>query len=691
MSTAVTFSDLENASKTDYDKPFFKIAQANDEDQIFTWLKQELEKLQKDNERRFETARNNYLRYKGHQYHAQVYQQRDVLEGQQDYSPQMVLPMVSDVIDEKVARLMEIKPFVAVIPKNDESKDKQDAKVAKMFLSHIDQEQQLDTKFTETLKMSKIDGEAFHWVIWNPDLGESVVDENMMAQAGIQHAPNIGDVEVIKKGCKFVLYPKAQSWQKVDYCFVIDFDYTEGIKQDYPHLAEKIHQDDNCKFWNYETMEEMDMAGMSRKIHFYHKKTKRLPQGYEACFVSSALLKRGPLTYKHGKLPVVRIVDIQNTEELSGQSSIDKTKSIASTANDILNAVTKMFKLAGYAKWFVEEGATDHDHLTNDVNIVTVKRGAQTPILAQANPVGDKHFLFVDKLREWFYDFSKSNSVVRGEPPAGVDAFVALQFLSESESRRLSTEVQQTNAFVVGTYDLILKTTGQFYKKDEPRTMMIMGKESKWEMQGLDIEALQKPYAVVIQNTSGLSESKALRTQQVLDVEERFQGLIPREQVAEMVGLAQGEKYLDLASRAARAAEDENEKMNEGHTIEPAEWEHHVSHWKIHTQEMQPLGFKEKSGGEILNNYREHIMAHEMFMMDMAMKNPAFTQVLLTLEGFPMFMESPLMPQMTPPEELVKQGIDPLMAQAPAVDPAAMPMMDQSQPIAEDPTAPAQI
>ncbi len=694
MSQITTFSDLENATMSDFDQPFFKVLRSNNDDTIFTWLKNEMDRLTRENERRFEAGRNNYLRYKGYQYHNQVYQQRDVIEKQQDYTPQIVLPMISDVIDEKVARLMEIKPFVAVIPKNDETIDKQDSKVAKLFLSHIDNEQKLDKKFTEGLKASKIDGEHFNWIIWNPDIGEPVITPEMQAKAGIENVPCLGDVEVVKKGMKHVLYPKAESWDKVDYCFVIDFDYTEGIKEDYPELAGKISQDNDCKFWNYETMEEMPMAGMSRKIYFYHKKTKRVPQGYECHFVSSTMLKRGNLSYNHGKLPIVRVVDIQNSQELSGQSSIDKTKSIASNANDILNAITKMFKLAGYAKWFVEEGSIDHDHLNNDLNIVTVKRGASKPILAQANPVGESHFALVEKFREWFYSFSKSNSIVRGEPPSGVDAFVALQFLSESESRRLSTEVQQTNAYVLDTYDLILKVAAQFYKKDEPRTMMILGKDNKWEMQDLNIEALQKPYTVTVQAASGLADSKALRTQQVLDLEERFQGLVPREQVAEMVGLAQGDKFLDVAGRASRAAEDENERMSEGETIEPVEWEHHIAHWKLHTSVMQPIGFKMKAGAVIVNNFIDHVRATEMFMMEAANKNPAYAQQLMALEGFPMFMESPLPPAIVPPEEMVKQGLDPTMApneNNSQLDPAGLEMQTSQEVAPEDPTAPVQI
>lgn len=655
MSEAVTFQDLETALSSDFDKPFFAIDHSN-EDTVLNWLKNELNRIDNDNVNADELCKNNYLRYKGMQYFNTIYQPRDVLEAQRKYVPQLVLPLISDAIDEKTARLMEVKPYVTVLPKNDETIDKQDVRVAKSFLSHVDYTQKLDGKFTQTVLSSKIDGEAFVWIRWNPDLGDSVADDEMAniietnpeLKAKVESLKN-GDVEVILKSRKNVRYPKVERWDLVDYVFIIEYDWTEAVKRDYPEKADKITDDADCEVFNYETMRGYHLRNRVKKVHFYHRKTKYLPEGYECCFVKAALLKHGPLQYAHGDLPIERLCDLKTDKEISGQSMIDKTKAMVSQINNMINMAIKMYALAGMAKWFVQAGAVDDEQLNNDLNIVKVKQGADKPILAQANPVGQGHFQFIDKLMEWYYNLSKSSSVVRGEPPPGVTAFVALQFVSESESRRLKTEVQDVNSFVQNVYDKVLKTCAQFYKKDEKRTMMVLGRDNQWEMQDLNIEAILKPYVVVLQNTSGLSESKALRTQQVLDLEKTFPGMVPREQVAEMTGLAQGEKFLDVAARAVRAAEDENQKMSEdGVQVPPEKWEEHVTHWKIHVQEMQPMGFKEKASPEVKKAFEEHIMTHEMFMQQAALVNPAYQAQLAMLPGFPLFM-LPLPPSVTNP------------------------------------------
>jgi hypothetical protein len=645
-----SFEDLDNLSYNQSGKPFFAIDLSND-DTVLNWMKDELQTLRAASTVRLEKAKNNYLRFKGLQYFNAVYVPRDVLEVQRKYTPQLVLPLISDAIDEKVARQMEFKPLVTVLPTHDETSDKVDAKVADRFLKHVAHEQKLDHKLQKILRNSKVTGESFIWTRWNPDLGDVVNATQKKTEDDVTVIEGVfqGDVELVNKTVHHVFYERAESWPKVNYCFVIEYDYVEALKLDYPDSADKIQEDTDANFFDYDNMESLKLKGMCKKIHFYHKKTKYLPEGFEACFTPTCLLKKGPLSYKHGELPIDRLVDIENDEELHGQSGIDKVKGLSSQVNNLINAMVKMYMLAGHAKWFVEAGSVDNQQLNNDVNIVSVKQGAQKPVLAQANPVGQSHFLFVDKFIEWFYKFSKSNSVIQGTPPAGVTAGVALQYVSESESRRLSTDVSNFNALVRSVNEKILKTCAQFYRPDDERTMMVLGKDQRWETIPLNISAIGKSYSVQIQNTSGLSDSKAQRIQQVIDLSDKYPDLLPREQVIEMTGLAQGEKAYDVASVAARAAEDENEQMMDtGVLIEPTEYEDMITHWRIHSQAMQPLGFKQKATKEVQEVMNTHLLTTETMMIDRALKNPLYMQTLQALVGFPMLADMPLQPPIDP-------------------------------------------
>lgn len=658
---SITFDDLEQLDNQTAQKPFFAIDLKN-EDEILKWLNYQFDDLKKGRQGYLERGHQNYLRYKGYQYQDDVYYNRETLGQYRKYSPKIVLPMISDSIDEAVSRILELKPAVVTIPVHDEQKDKIDSKIAKRFLQSIDYNQNTDAKFQKLERNSRIVGESFLWIRWNPDLGEPIegTKKSKKTDEGVTVHESLfqGDVEVVHKTANWLFYERADKWENVNYCFIVELEYTEALRLEYPKYKDKIKDDAEAKYFDYETMERLTTVGKVRKITFCHRRTKFLPQGFEAVFTKNALLKKGPNPYKHGKLPIIRKVDVENDEEVAGQAQIDKTKSLAYSVNNLLNSVVKMFMLAGYAKWFVEANSIDDQALNNDVNIVKIKAGAKPPSLVQANPVGAQHFNFIDQLKGWFYEFMKSNSIVRGEPPPGVTSGVALQYQSESESRRMRTSVANFNTAVRETYQMILDVAAQFYLPEDERTISVLGRDNKWEKYPLDISAIAKPYNVMIQNTSGLADSKAVRTQQVIDLGKAFPGAVPQEQLLEMTGLAQNDKFYDVGSAAVRAAEDENEWIQDGKgQLLPQEYEDQISHWKIHVQSIQSVGYKQKASKEIQSQMKEHIMAHEMIMMEMAVNNPAFGQrIMVDCPQFPIFMETPVPPPMPPQQPGMPAG-----------------------------------
>lgn len=662
MSQPVVFEDLEQGGPVETYKPFFAI-DFQDEDAILTWLKDNLNMLKSNSWQRLEKIKNNYFRYKGIQYMNQVYMPRDIPETRKRYMPQIVIPMIRDSVDEKVARIMESKPTVVVLPTDDEERDKVDAKIAKRFLSHIDYQEKMQDKLRSWLKNAEIAGESYLLPRWNPDKGDEIPEVQMLKEQAAQNpgapAPKIpsiklGDVEIKIFTPHHLLHEEhpSKDWNEVNYCFIIEYEYTDGLKKEYPDKESDIASEPvGSVYFDFEALEEKPLQGFTRKVTFFHRRMKYLPNGYECVFVNGAILKKGPLgeEFVGDKLPVERLIVGKNEEELHGESPIESVRGIASQVNNAQNLIIKQLMLTAHPKWFVEEGSVDDQQLNNDTGIVKIKRGSQKPVLAQANPVSPQLIDHVDRLEKKFYDYAKSNSIVRGEPPAGVDAFVALQYISEAESRRLSTEVSYFSEGVVNIYQRILKLCGKKYKAGEKRTMMIQGKDNRFNMLKYDPESLQKDFSVIIQNTSGLPDSKAGRIQAILDTEARFPGMLPREQVIELMGFGQSDKYIDVAGSAARAAEEENELMLDGKgMVEPAPYEDLVVHWKIHAAAIQDVAFKTKVDPKIQAAAIDHLRATEMLMIQRSQKSPAFIQVLMSIPQFPMIFE-PMQSFMPPP------------------------------------------
>ncbi len=677
------FDDLENEDKgLEHNKPFFAINREN-EKEVHDWLIKTLSFLKKENDPRLRKIKNNYARYKGIQYREQLYTPRDQEEQQRRYMPQMVVPIIADIVDEKVARLLEVKPAVQCIPKDDETQDKVDAKIAKRFLNHINQVDDLDRKFRKAAKSAKIAGESFIVTVWDKNKGETILKagETMTLADGVTVKGPLfeGDASNRNATALEVLYEQTRSWDEVEYAFFIEHDYTEKLKIEYPEKADQIHASKNSSIINFESMKQTSLEGKTAKIHFWHKKTKYLPEGYEACFTFDTLLKGGDLPYQHGELPLTRFIDNENEDEVSGESHIEKIKGIVSQYNNVKNIIIKNLMLMGNPKWFVDGGSVDDKALGNDSTIVKLKAGSRQPVLAQANPVSPQMFEFAQQLKEEAYQMGKSNSVVRGEPPPGVTAFVALQFVSESENRRISNDVASTNESIRLVYDKNLKVCGQFYKKDDKRTMLILGKDNRWTRTKFDPTTLAKPFSLVIQNSSALPESKALRTQFVLDMGQRFPSQFTESQVAEMLDLGQSEKLLDTVGRASRAAEDENEIILDGDGVpDPKEYEDHITHWKTHVAAMQEIGLKEQKDPRILENMIDHLTATEMLMSDQIMRSPAYGQLVqMQCPQFPLYYVEPPPP---PPMPGAEMGLPPEALGGPGMGPMGPPMPEAQNP-----------
>lgn len=660
MDSYNAFEDLDGGL-AGYARKSFAVVDKNNEDELLNWLKAEAISIKNANVERFHKIKNNFMRAKNVQYLHQVYQPRDIPDQRKRYMPQITMPLILDLVDEKTARLMEIKPSFSVIPLHNEESDKAAAKVAKNFLKHIDRQENTEEKIMYWIKGSKIAGEYFLVIRWNPDKGEKV--GSSVAQKDAQMIGKslfIGDVELILASPFDLFIEEAENYDKVRYGYFFEYVDTDELKLDYPEYAEFIHPEMKESYFDFTELKEKTLINKTLKVTFWHKKTKYVPEGFEACYVQNKILKRGPLPYDHGDLPFERLIDVQNMKELHGEALIEFVRGLASQVNNLNNMATKQTMLAAHPKWFVDAGSVDDQSLGNDVSIVKVKSGANRPVLAQSNPVSPQVFQQIEALEQKFYKLGKSNSVVQGEPPTGVTAFVALQYVSESEGRRLSPEVITVSNAVRRMYDKILKTCAQFYKPEDERTLLIQGPEGKWLTEDFNPEDLQRPYAVVVNSASSLPDSKAAKTQFLLDLAGQFPDAFEREQILEMLGFTQTERFIDEVQRASISAEAENEAMLEGRPIpEPMEYELHLVHWKSHSKIIQDPNFKSNTNAQSVQGMLDHLGATEMMMLEMAMINPIYAQKLMALNQFPLVYRGPLI-------EAVKMSLAPPMPESPA-------------------------
>jgi len=674
------FEELEEGSAPAHSrKAFYELDYNNDneieQDKLLNWLKAELDFIQGEDEFRLREIKRNLALYRGIQYSTQE-DRKDIRDRSVDKSrifQKITVNHLFDLVENRVSALVKFKPGIAILPTNDEFNDKIAAKMSKLLLDHIWYNQQFEsTKTRKAAKMAAVMGEAYLWINWNPDLGEkhpsfdkakkesedgeiSLLDEDGVTvknESGevikLNKPVRVGDVDYKIVTAMDVFLQRQRNLEDVEYCYRSEIMHVAKARIKWPKSAKKIKSNDQSQMWNFETLEKESAKNRVEVFEFYHKRTDVVDAGRRIFFTRDVILSNEEAPYNHRELPFERLTDIEFPEELHARSFFDVVKQLTGAYNNLTNMILRNQIMVSHPKWMVPAGSLKLDQLGNDITIVQYK-GPQKPELAQANPTGRETFEFRQMLKEEFQQIAGVFGVSRGEPPPGIKAGVALQFLNEQENERRNEQVIKYNEWIRRVAAKTLAVASDYYESSDKRMIRVLGRENEWMTQFFDAANLSKSFDVRIQNASALPQTKSAKTQTLLDLNERFPEDVPPKQVLDMLDLAQSDKFLDVATAAVRMAEAENEMLFSNKNMpEPKIYEDLIEHWKIHVRDVQTYRYVDSVPEEQKEKMEDHIRATEMFMVDKALRNEFFQKKLAVLDLFPIFFEPPpLMPMAT--------------------------------------------
>ena len=705
------FDNVDGLMDQAYSHPKFPIYSIDLDDKdnekdILQWLTSELGWLEQENEPRIRVMRRNLALYKGIQYQEleSRIDARDRGTDRANVVRKIVCNHLYDLAKNRASRLIKFKPAVAILPSNDELSDKVAAKVTKQLLDHIWYTQDFEGKIQNQLVTNAIVmGESYLFILWNENKGDlspayvaakkrasdgkiPLLDENgQITKDGlgneiyIDRPVRVGDVEYRVVLASEVLLQKKQAFVDVDYCFRRELVNAQELRLRYPEKASRIKDLDGAQVYDYEKMELRPARGEQVVYTFYHRRSPMMDKGRKIVFINDCILENEESPFSHDDLPFVRFTDIDYPGEQHGVSFFENIKGLTGTYNNLTNMLLRNILLASHPKWMVPAGSVALDRLGNDMTIVQYK-GPQPPVLATASTVPGDVFNFRDKLKEEFQQISGVFGVSRGEPPPGIKAGVALQFLSEQESERYNELVLKYNDLIVGIAKMTLAVAGDYYDESDERMIRVIGKNNEWMTKFFDVAYLEKDYDVRVQNSSALPRSVAARTQTLLDLNQQFPEQFTAEQVIDLLDLAQTEKFIDGATVAVRTAQAENEELLTAkgglseEQLSPKEYENHILHWREHTKLIQEYSFKFQTPKEAQDRLINHIMAHEMLMTELAATNALFGQEVQKLALFPMFFKAPAPPSMAAAE--AQQGFAGAgaMPGGPIMEPSGMPV-----------------
>jgi len=659
-------------------KPFHSVKDEGDE-AVFKWCTKVIETLEKQAVARNSKMRKNLETYRGA---TSTIKRTDIRRSDRQFLNKVnkfIVNHLHDMTETRISQLTRLKSSVNVIPTNDEYEDRNSAKAVKYLIDHLWYINNIDELRQKMLRNAFIFGESYCFIQWNKDKGDLHPMWVKAKELGLK-LPLLDDEgnEVLdEKGKRIILNPKRPvrtgdieykievPWRvylqrqkdlnDVEYCFRVSVVPTDTLKKDYPKAKEKLKNTTNVKAFDADSLTEHLLEEETVVYEFWHKRTKHCPDGYYVKFTKEAMLEYSELNYSGDHLPFIRLTDMDIPEQLNGISAYEMVKPIQTMHDNLSTLLAKNIYMMGHAKWVMPRGACKIEALGND-NTIVQYQGPVPPQMIQTQPNPPEAYSFRNALREEMGQIYGIQGVSRGQPPAGITAAVALQFLNEQEQERNHTLVIKHNNMVSQLAKQTIALAGDYYQPDDGRMLRIVGKNNKYIIRHFDTANLSKSYDVRLELGSGLPETKAGRVQRIIEMMQMKPDLLSNERWIDLLDLGDTEKMNTLMTVAIKAAESENEDIMAGRPAgDPEDFEDHILHWKVHTKSIQDRTFKEECPPERREEMLQHIAIHEFLMVERAKVNPGFEAKLAELPNFPIFPNG-YVPRSIEQQRLVVQG-----------------------------------
>jgi hypothetical protein len=653
---AVSFDELDTAN--DFSgKPLWAINK-KDEKELLQWCIEDFNQKKMRYEQLNQVFYEHLCMYKGVQYRSMRSSNNDNDSELKDNqrAPRVVINHIYDLVETNVSKLTRYRPAITVEPFNIyDYKDGQNAKMIKKLIDARWNDANLDKFFRDIELGADIFGYCFMMISWDPNAGKTHPDYEDAIKKGkqvkittesgdtvnITKAVKVGDVQYKIVRPDHILLQNKGSMEDVEHATYVSYVNIDNVKAMYSKKQNDI-SGNSSDYLDLDAYHDNINSSDILLKRVFHRSTPELPDGMIITFCDDCILDVRNLVdmYPDGDFPWIIQTDIDVTGEQLGRSAISNIRQAQRHYNNLASGVARNHGIASMPKWVTPQGMCDIKQLENGSTVIQYK-GPTAPQLVAFSPTAPEVFKYMDKLELIMEKLKGIHATSRGAPPSGVTSGVAMQFLDEQENERASSRVAKRNSNVLACAKKTLLLMQKYYKKEDGRVYKSYDSNFKFDYSIFENADFNDSYDVRIQKGTSLPESKAMRTQTIIDLKTAFPTSMTDQMALEMLDFSFDQKFRDYASAAVRAAEYENENILSGKPqTEPVGWEDHVSHYRMHMIDIQDAKFKEQPR-EIQQAMVDHIMATE-YLMDVKMRaNSEYAKLVLqTFPHFPIFFNN---------------------------------------------------
>jgi len=643
-------------------RPFYSFDYQKDEDKLIKWLCSTLSSLQSEAAPRIRNQFKNLMFYKG--IHS-LEEGTDLRTVDYDNSPvtdenRFVMNHILEFTIQKQSRLMRFSPTINVFPYNNSYGDRLGARLGKKIIDSNFHSQGIDGLLADITLEAAICGESFIFQEWDEFKGDKRKEVERAEKLGgsnlvfeteegekvkLTEVPRIGDHKTEHPLPFHVLHEPRSKYKEVQYWFKGTPKHIDEVKAENSHL--KDVEIESIKKYNEENKSQGDMLTGSYVMQweFYHDKTRFVPDGWYCKFLGKKLIESKKLPYD--SIPITRFTDYDDPVNAHGRSFYESLKLPSVMINNLVKVAYRSYCLAAYPKIIMQTGSTNMYSMANGPFVIEHDPGSAIPQIVSFNAVNSDFFQLSHHVETFMEKNSGTFGVSRGQPVANARARSILNFYTEQEQERESSQIRKFSAVIEKLAKTYLSNSAKYYKADDGRTIKIVGKNNEYKLLKMSESIkLSSDYNVRVQRTTALSESKQGRIDQIQALsniplageDETTPGLFTREQVLSMIEVADIDSFFEKSTAAAEAASSENEDMFEGRDVpDPAEYQAHLVHWNEHFLFMQSREFTDTEGipEEVRDRIVKHLMTHEYFLYEKARTNLELATVLSRNKYFP--------------------------------------------------------
>lgn len=635
-------------------KPLWAAEDYKTEEGFLKWAYQTLPILERMYQTRNYRMYNNLMWYTGEYDPNEEY--RLAIPGrpqqpvQGSYIVNVVFNHLKEITEQRVSQLSLVKPTFDVSPHNRVETDRIKSRLMKQILDQLARRNRATTLFNELEKWNAIFGECPMFVEWDKGAGDVIGGKPQ------------GDVSFYLKEPYWMLYEPKRRFDKVRFYFEIyDILHVDEVRRRWG-VGENLQPDGLTSVWSYSNDGDREKATDELVVYrFVYKPDEFLPNGFEALFAGKEILEFNVdrYRYSHGGFPFVRHTDIDVPGRIVPLSFYHYLIPVQHQLNKMTSLMHRNLVLSAHPKWIMQKGTCDIKALGNAATVVEVSPNATImPKLETFQSVPRDAFEYRNTVKDELKQLGGIQGVSMGDPPPNARAASIYSFLREEQQQRHGTQIDKRNTIIVDAFTMAGSVVRDYYPQQKDRIVRIVGRNNQFEVRALEDDSFTPNYEVIIQNSTGFSESKAGRMEEIGFVMEKLPGAMSLQQAADILELQQPQKFYDIVTAALKQAEYENQLFVDGEPVrDPEPQEDHISHWNTHRIWMQTEGFKElpeRDKAEAIS----HMEKTEMLMEEAGVKSAAFASQLSQLPQWPIFYTpSPVDPKtMAQGQEGAPQG-----------------------------------